>query len=146
MPPKVLSDFEQLYIKSSSRKFVNYTEEIKKRIENLYENKAIHESAYNLYNEKIIVEDKLDYKIEKYTKREKKYGKYTDIYKKLDEVFEQRNENARGFKKQLILSLIDEYYKAEDYPNLSRKEFEKFKITLYDRIKSAYINYKKRLP
>lgn len=141
MPSGSLNDFEQLYIKSSKSKLINYIEAIKSHNEDSKELYTTNEIAYYFYNEKKFLEDKSNYLKEKLDKKDKKYGKYTDIYKELDELYEHKSENVRGFKKQAILSLIDKYNLVGNNSNLS-KEAENSENRLYNIIKAGYKSYK----
>jgi len=145
MPPRSLYDFEQLYIKSSKSKLKSFMEEMEKHQEDSKELYTTNDIAYYLYNENKYLEDKTYYQKEKLEKKNKKYGKYTDIYKELDELYEQRNDNIRGFKKQAILSLIDKYHLTDNYSNLPNEEIENIKNRLYNIIKAGYKSYRDSL-
>ena len=149
MPPKVLSDFEQLYIKSSSRKFINYIEAITKHIEHLYENKSLNEGAYKLYNEKILSEDKSSYLKDKLTNIDRKYGKYTQLFKEIDYLIEQDKINSTfKSKKDIILFVLDKYLEAGDNEYLMNA-YEKCGNN-YSKIsynfERAYYNYVRNKP
>jgi len=143
MPAKVLYNFEQLYIKSSMRKFEYLLKETEKHIEDLYENKSTNKFAYNLYKEKFFLEDKSDYMTAELKKRDRKLGLYTPLFIEIDNLIDSKPQLKQN---EAVLQVMNKHITNGDNTHLNDKckKYGTYSVKVFDSFFAAYRKYKSR--
>lgn len=148
MPADVLREFEWLYFKSSKSKFENH---MKILGDHLKRSKELHNTygvALQLHNEKTLTDDKLNYVAEKLRDNKRKYGKYTKLHEEIDSKLMYLRKTKIGLiQKSIIISVLENHIENGDNPYLleAYEECGKSISKLYERFRTGYSKYKKRL-
>lgn len=163
MPPRVLIDFEQLYIKSAAQKASIRTDLLKDLRKADKEYLALHtkygkllvwkdialKEIKNLDDDGTVKDAGIHSLFKKLDDMGRKLGKYKSLFNEIDlRIEKSKNNSTRLTKKDIIMSVLKEHIEADDTPELTSDYIDSGENLelYYKNFKSAYYNYVRRKP